>query len=189
MIDFAKAKNETRKELFEGVAQIMGLSQAGIVEKDFYVVLILDLLFHHMSYGKHFAFKGGTSLSKGYNIIKRFSEDIDLVMDWHLLGLTNEEVWQERSNTQQQLFNKRVNVEAGEWLEAKFVPELIEVLAKLHLEGFHVFVREADKQTVIVEYPRTFNLTGILPEIRLEIGPLGAWTPIENKRIGSYVAE
>ena len=92
MLDFARRSDKERQEGFQIVAPMMKMNE-GIIEKDFYVVLILELLFHHSKFGKSFAFKGGTSLSKGYNIIKRFSEDIDLVMDWSLLGLSDVEAW------------------------------------------------------------------------------------------------
>ena len=46
-----------------------------------------------------FTFKGGTSLSKCYGLIKRFSEDIDLILDWRVLGYGLNEPWKQRSNT------------------------------------------------------------------------------------------
>ena len=188
MLDFARRSDKERQEGFQIVAPMMKMNE-GIIEKDFYVVLILELLFHHSKFGKSFAFKGGTSLSKGYNIIKRFSEDIDLVMDWSLLGLSDVEAWQERSHRQQEFFNTRINEEAGQWIEKSLVPELIDCLEREELQGFHVFVREEDKQTVIIEYPKHFTSAGILPEIRLEIGPLAAWTPVKDRAITSYIAE
>ena len=53
---------------------------AAIIEKDFWVCLTLDYLFHHCKWKQAFAFKGGTSLSKVYGLIDRFSEDIDLIL-------------------------------------------------------------------------------------------------------------
>ena len=188
MNDFSKQSERTRRDAFVAVGQKLGLSEA-IVEKDFYVVLMLDLLFHHSSFHDHFAFKGGTSLSKSYGIIERFSEDIDVVMDWRLLGLTDDEVWQERSNTQQDKFNRKINVQAGVWIEEFLLPDLIETMEQLGLDKFRVYLRQEDRQTIIIEYPRSFELATILPEIRLEIGPLAAWTPSEIKPIQSYVAE
>lgn len=128
-----------------------------------------EILFHHCNYRKHFAFKGGTSLSKAYGIIKRFSEDIDVVMDWRLLGLSDAEVWQDRSNTQQDKFNREINRQAGSWIEEILVPDISKTLQLTGIEQFNVYVREEDKQTVIIEYPRSFNLANILPEIRLEM--------------------
>jgi predicted nucleotidyltransferase component of viral defense system len=188
MINFAKQSEAVRQEGFNIAAPLIGLSE-GIIEKDFYVVLMLEILFHHTKYGKHFAFKGGTSLSKGYNIIKRFSEDIDLVMDWNLLGLSDGEVWQNRSNRQQQIFNEKVNIKAEQWLERHLLPELVSSLQNLGILDFHLFIHHEDKQTVVIEYPRHYQMSGVLSEIRLEIGPLAAWTPIQIIPITSYLAE
>lgn len=52
-----------------------------IIEKDMWVSYILDYLFGRCKYRQYFEFKGGTSLSKGYGIINRFSEDLDIVVD------------------------------------------------------------------------------------------------------------
>lgn len=112
MIEFAKQPERTRREAFIAVGQRLGMNEA-IIEKDFYVVLMQEILFRRCNYCNHFAFKGGTSLSKAYGIIKRFSEDIDVVMDWRLLGLSDDEVWQDRSNTQQDKFNREINRQAG----------------------------------------------------------------------------
>ena len=57
-----------------------------IVEKDFWVCWMLDYLFGESTFRDSFAFKGSTSLSKGFGLIERFSEDIDLIFDWRLLG-------------------------------------------------------------------------------------------------------
>lgn len=81
----------------------MGMN-AAIVEKDFWVCLTLDYLFHACKWKNAFAFKGGTSLSKVYNLIERFSEDIDLILDWRVLGYEKDEPWEIRSNTKQQKF-------------------------------------------------------------------------------------
>lgn len=55
------------------------------VEKDWWVVQTLAILFE-MEIGKHLVFKGGTSLSKAWNVIERFSEDIDLAVDRSFFG-------------------------------------------------------------------------------------------------------
>ena len=56
------------------------------VEKDFWVCWTLHKLFGLPEWGEHLTFKGGTSLSKCWNLIDRFSEDIDIVIDRHALG-------------------------------------------------------------------------------------------------------
>ena len=52
-----------------------------MIEKDFWVCWTLDYLFHNSPWKEHLAFKGGTSLSKCFDLIHRFSEDIDLILD------------------------------------------------------------------------------------------------------------
>ena len=63
----------------------MGL-QAVSVEKDFWVCWTLRDLFTLPGIGSHLTFKGGTSLSKAWKLIERFSEDIDLIVDKEALG-------------------------------------------------------------------------------------------------------
>ena len=96
--------DDDRRELFRNTADKMGLNDA-IVEKDFWVCFILDYLFHCCPWKDSITFKGGTSLSKAFNLISRFSEDIDLILDWRVLGYGKQEPWEKRSNTKQDAFN------------------------------------------------------------------------------------
>ena len=63
-----------------------------LVEKDLYVCYILDYLFNRFAYKNFLEFKGGTSLSKGYDLINRFSEDIDVVLKADVLNVNLEEI-------------------------------------------------------------------------------------------------
>ena len=71
---------EIFKEIIEQVAAETGRTEI-IIEKDYYVTMLLKNLANKLS---NVVFKGGTSLSKGYKIINRFSEDIDITFDEHL---------------------------------------------------------------------------------------------------------
>lgn len=110
MYELIKQPSNQRQVVFRNTAQKTGLHEA-IIEKDFWVCLTLDYLFHKCPWAKAFTFKGGTSLSKCYGLIQRFSEDIDLILDWRVLGYGLNEPWAERSNTKQDAFNK----EAAFW--------------------------------------------------------------------------
>lgn len=79
---------ESKLRIFEAVAEDQGVSPEA-VEKDWWLALTLDLVFS-MSCGKALVFKGGTSLSKGWGLIQRFSEDIDLALDREFLGFSGE---------------------------------------------------------------------------------------------------
>src|SRR6266480_7387517 len=85
MDGFAKLNPEERRIFFEGTATPRNI-QAQIVEKDFWVCWTLKELFGLPAIGEHLIFKGGTSLSKVFKVIERFSEDIDVSIDRDFLG-------------------------------------------------------------------------------------------------------
>ena len=107
MYKVARLSQKERRALFLNTAQKKGLSEA-IIEKDFWVCFMLQYLFHDCPIKNSFNFKGGTSLSKCYNLIYRFSEDIDLVMDWQILGYSKYGSLKKRSKTQQRKFNEEI---------------------------------------------------------------------------------
>ena len=123
MKEVAKLQIKDRMELFQATAISMGM-QPNVIEKDFWVCFMLDHLFHDCKYKNAFVFKGGTSLSKSYHVIERFSEDIDLILDWR--KIMNDEVnpWEERSKTKQDLFNKQINSEAAKFYKEELIPQL-----------------------------------------------------------------
>ena len=102
----ANLPEEKRRELFTETAREMDIIPA-IIEKDFWVVWTLDKIFTDERLNKILMFKGGTSLSKVFDLIGRFSEDIDLILDWR--EVTKEDPEEERSskNKQVKLLNQK----------------------------------------------------------------------------------
>ena len=82
---FIKFTPERQRRLCEAAGDIIGLD-ASSIEKDFWVCWTLRELFNLPESGTGLTFKGGTSLSKGWKLIERFSEDIDVVIDRDFLG-------------------------------------------------------------------------------------------------------
>jgi hypothetical protein len=188
MHKIAMATTEERIELFTQTAAKTGLS-AAIVEKDFWVCWTLDYLFSRCAYRDSFAFKGGTSLSKAFGLIERFSEDIDLIFDWRMLGYGTDEPWETRSNTKQDAFVEKINADAGIFLLDTLKP-LLEADFRNDINGeWALQIEERDPQTLCFHYPRSFADSSILQEIRLETGALAAWTPTTTATITPYVAE
>lgn len=187
MLSIAKAENQERSELFQIVSNEMGVP-AVIVEKDFWVCYILDFLFNRSIFKSHLIFKGGTSLSKCYHLINRFSEDIDLILDWGEIGYSIDEPWNERSNAGQERFKAETIERTNAYLSEVFVPH---VHAALSSElGFELKIFPAkEEETVIIAYPKQFVSTATLDVIRLEVGPLAEWTPSESVKIQTYLAE
>lgn len=188
MYKVAQLKINDRKDLFTAAAQKMNTSEA-IVEKDFWVCFTLDYLFHDNGWKNALAFKGGTSLSKVYNLIERFSEDVDLILDWRILGYGINEPWEERSNTKQQKFLEDTRNRLFEFLNNDFVPVFKSDMKNLIDDDFDVHIKEDDPGTVSFVYPRAFSDDAILNEIRLEIGAMAAWTPTQSAEIMPYAAE
>lgn len=72
------------RTLIVNTARKKAISES-VVEKDYWVTVTLDYLFNESKWKNYFTFKGGTSLSKCFGLIERFSEDIDLILDWRML--------------------------------------------------------------------------------------------------------
>src|SRR5690606_17045090 len=78
-IDFLSIDRDERAKIFQAITNTIPIP-AYAVEKDWWVVQVLSVVFQ-MDVGRHLVFKGGTSLSKAWQLIQRFSEDIDLAID------------------------------------------------------------------------------------------------------------
>ena len=155
------------RELFQETATRRGVS-AAVIEKDFWVCWVLKQLFADAALGTRLVFKGGTSLSKVYNLIDRFSEDIYLILDWRLLGYgpDQEDPYQEfASNTQQDRFNKKVNARAARYIADTLIHDLNRLFARVaHLS---TTIDSEHPQIVNVTYPAAFSEEYLRPEVRL----------------------
>ena len=88
MSNWLTTPDDTKVNAYTQISEKTGMAVAA-VEKDWWVVQVLATIFE-MNVGKHLVFKGGTSLSKAWNLISRFSEDVDLAIDPKFLGFEGE---------------------------------------------------------------------------------------------------
>ena len=175
-----------RGVLVDRAAADMGMAPA-IVEKDLWVCYTLDLLFHRFEYSGGIVFKGGTSLSKCFGLIQRFSEDIDLILDWRLLGYGEGEPWEPRSNSAQERFKADSIARTEAFLAGDFAPRLREAISgELGIEA-RVHPGAAE-ETVVFEYPREREIPAALDVIKLEVGPMAAWSPSQEAAISPFAA-
>lgn len=182
----AKASANERRLVFEAAASEMALSPA-VIEKDFWVCYTLDHLFCKSGFAESIVFKGGTSLSKAFGLIERFSEDIDLILDWRLLGYGIDEPWEPRSNTKQDKFKLESIERTNDFLANVFAPRLKGTLSESL--GIDASVRRGtEEETVYFDYPRSYESAGTLDTIKLEVGPMAAWTPWEEASVSPYLA-
>ena len=177
-------KNES-SVIIGKTSEAKNLSPA-IIEKDLWVCTILDYLFTKSPWKDSLAFKGGTSLSKAFNLIERFSEDIDLILDWRVIGYETKEPLIEHSNTKQDKINKEFDIKTEEFLRTVFIPKIKEDLAKLINRKLEISYED---EAVIIGYGNDYTDESILHVIRLEIGAKAAWTPTETATIQPYIAE
>jgi hypothetical protein len=171
-----------RNELFSETAAQRGMTPA-IVEKDFWVTWTLDKLFAHPELSRILMFKGGTSLSKVFGLIERFSEDIDLILDWTIL--TGEDPLAARSKTRQQQLNQAIDERGQKYIAT----EMLRHVTKCVDPMCQCDVDADDHHVLNIRYPGALADDYLRPEVRLEVGPLAAWLPYDSYTIRPYAAE
>ncbi len=157
------------------------------IEKDWWVCLVLKAVFQS-KYADFIIFKGGTSLSKAYSLIERFSEDVDLIIDRKLLGY--EEV---KSKTQ----IKKLRKTSGGFIVNEFREELIKQLNTLGVEGkfrieYKPYVDDtSDPNSLEIYYDSVFDFNNdyVKPRVLLEMSARSMTEPSEQKEIISWIDE
>ena len=173
-----------------------------IIEKDFWVCWTLRRIFN-LPKGPtaSLVFKGGTSLSKAFNAIRRFSEDIDLSFDRADLGYAGDRDPEMeglgRKKTEKLIDDLGADVAAH--IAGRFLPTLRAALASALGEPstgeWSLAIDPTDAQTVNFHYPPAFasaeyaGMSYITPRVKLELGARGDPWPTEEKVILPYVAE
>lgn len=178
----ARLPARERSALFSETAARMGTTPA-VIEKDFWVTWVLDQLFQQPEIARLLMFKGGTSLSKVYRLIERFSEDIDLILDWRVLS--GKDPLAERSRASQERLNKAINEQAQAYIGRELLGQVSAALG----EVCRCEIESTDPHVINVRYPAAFPDAYLRPEVRLEIGPLASWLPHEERTIRCYAAE
>lgn len=184
MLRIAHLSQERRNLLFETTAREMKVSTT-IIEKDFWVCFVLNYLLNKSKYKDYFIFKGGTSLSKCYDVIKRFSEDVDLILKWDFIGFKDEDVYRNRSKNQDDKFEATMNEKGANFIQNELKQDLIDNLAN-KIDGVEILSDINDPMILYVKYPTSLEDNYIPSMVKLEIGPVAAKTPIENKQIKPY---
>jgi predicted nucleotidyltransferase component of viral defense system len=175
-----------KKAIFNEVAAEINLPNAAI-EKDWWVVRTLELVFNS-SIAHHTVFKGGTSLSKAWNVIDRFSEDIDLALDRRLLGFDKADAEMNGSQV------RKLREASGKFIKEKYFPELQELF---HVAGLQVNIhlgeiKTDDQDPLIIEiyYPSvTEQVAYLQPRILIEVGSRSLIEPFDERSFTSMVGE
>jgi hypothetical protein len=187
LIQWANLTEEDKNELFQQTGNATGLPNAA-VEKDWWVVLCLHIIFKS-SIANHVVFKGGTSLSKAWDLLERFSEDIDLALDRSYLGFNKNDA--EMTGAQVHKLREKSNAFIKDYLFG----EIKNTFANVGLPDVQVMLAEIkseDADPIIIEvlYPSTTtNIDYIKPKVLIEIGSRSLIEPFTNRKITSMVGE
>ena len=188
MNNFYAFSDREKRMVLEQTAIKQGLPKQ-IIEKDLWVSTLLEIVFT-LPFSDKLVFKGGTSLSKVWGLISRFSEDIDIAIDRSLFGL-------EGDLTIRQI--KKLRRDSSLFVNNDFCIALRNAIAKYGLDSYLVIEPqpngEGDKtypepRQILVKYKSMFELelSYIKPHIILEIGSRSLFEPTEKSFIKSMIS-
>jgi len=191
---FLLLPDERRRVLCEEAGRTLGLS-AGSVEKDFWVCWTLRTLFELPASGPHLTFKGGTSLSKGWKLIQRFSEDIDIVIDRDFLGFGGERA-PEAAPSQKQRARRidELKDACQHHIHGTLMPALCDRAEELSPDAqpsrIELDPDDQENQTILFRYPAaTVEGTYIRPIVKIELGARSDIDPSATPEIKPYLGD
>lgn len=189
MNKFLTLTEAQRRTVFEQTAARIKLPVASI-EKDFWVTEILNILFS-LPYADRMVFKGGTSLSKVWGVIRRFSEDIDITIDRSMFGI-------EGDVTKKQL--KKLRKASSVFVRDTLTNDLIAAAEETGLSDFVTIKADPDGEgDATYPEPRQIHIIykSVLPsganpylrdEVLLEVGARSLFEPTAKAEVESFVA-
>lgn len=179
---------DIRRHLYTQVGNMLGLNPIS-VEKDLWVTALLQVLFS-LPYAEYMVFKGGSSLSKVWNLIKRFSEDIDIAVDRKLFGI-------EGDISKKQL--KKLRKESSLFVKEKLVFDLKAKLEEFGIAEFCAVEPQADGEgdgtypeprKIFIHYESAFNdnlQPYVASSVMLEVGARSLMEPTSKEKINSII--
>ena len=189
MRNFLKADEQIKRMLLSQVGDKIGLS-AKSVEKDLWVTQVLHALFS-LDVSDKMIFKGGTSLSKAWGLIDRFSEDIDLAIDPVFLGAPDGDPTKKQIKKLRKASSLYVAEELAQKLRDRFaelgLTEWLSVEAQPNGEGDNTY---PEPRQIYVRYKSLYadNLQYLLPMIVLEVSARSLMEPVTEVEISSLAS-
>jgi len=190
--EFLSFGEQDRRDVFEAAANRLD-TLPSYVEKDLWVCVVLDVIFNGLPDGHpRLLFKGGTSLSKVFGLIDRFSEDIDLVVYRDDLGFEGD-----RDPTAAESLSKRKRERLFETLAEKcisyihgdFRAALTRAVGEV-VEGCRVVADTDDSPTLLVEYPTLYpgsDAAYVAPSVKIEAGARSALDPNQTDCATAFI--
>jgi hypothetical protein len=201
MDDVARLPMADRADLFTAAARQRGLTTE-IVEKDFWVCWTLKRVFTLPDPPAGLLFKGGTSLSKVFGVIERFSEDVDLSFDRAGLGFGGEnDPLNARTGKKRKHGLEALTETCQRVIRERLWPQLVATFTEALREppsttwNLEPTDDDPDAQTLLFRYPTSSRPRSadepayIQPIVRLEIGARSDHWPVVDATLTSYAAE
>jgi hypothetical protein len=189
---YQSLSSRERFELLDAASQQRGIAPS-ILEKDYWVCKTLDVLFSLPGLGEHLVFKGGTSLSKVYRLIDRFSEDVDVSFHREFLGFGDEHDPEAANGKEQARRIEALQQACKDCIRESLLPALrSEMTTRLGGdEGWSMEIDAEDAQTILFHFPQAGapSLAYIAPSVRIELGARSDHWPKERREIRSYLSE
>ena len=185
-INFYTTEKAEKEAVFNAIAAENGMTPFA-VEKDWWVSRTLEIIFQ-MSIAKHLVFKGGTSLSKAWKLINRFSEDIDLAIDKAFFKGYSGEISKSKIS--------KLRKEAGIYTTGIFFEELQEEFKAKGFNDLDFIVIDAedsdqDPRVIEIYYPNSIKSQSeyVLPRVQIEVSCRSLREPFTVKSFGALVDE
>ena len=180
---------QDRKDIFSSVGATKRI-RGEAVEKDWWVIQVLRVLFSS-KYKDSIVFKGGTSLSKGWHLIERFSEDVDIAINREFLGFAGELTRTQISDKLRRASCTFVRTELRETVESGLLD------LGIQKEMFSVVVDSTpvtttDPERVFIQYESVYNSPlseYVKPKVTIEAGARSMFDPSSRIIIRSFVSE
>lgn len=183
-IDFHKLSDTNKRTIFTTAGEKEGLP-AYAIEKDWWVVQTLRIIFK-MEVGQHLLFKGGTSLSKAWGLINRFSEDIDLALNREFLGFETGLI----SKTQV----RKLRTASFQYITDAFYEDLKSAFAEAGFDNVtfdyeNLGDGDQDPVSILIQYPVLIDHPEyIKPRVKAEIGSRSLKDPYSDRSFKSIVS-
>ncbi len=168
--------------LLQKTAEAKQIAVEQAIEKDWWVTAILAAL-SKSSLADCLQFKGGTSLSKAWSLINRFSEDIDLTISRSFFSLP-EETNQQRTKIRRKTFH---------YIKEKLVPELDEILSSNGVQGYdtELVTTNSSNMVIVVEIKYKsilpVQIDYLLPVVKVEFSAMSLEEPFEEREITTLI--
>ena len=197
MDSVAKLSADQRRLYFEQAAARLGRLTPQLIEKDFWVCWLLKRIFELPELGEHMTFKGGTSLSKVFRVIERFSEDIDLSIERTFLGFSGDnEPEQGATGKEQQRLVDALRNACQDAVANRVYPQLKAMIAEQFVGqdnwSLTLDANDPESQTILFHFPPAV-VDRISPyfaqSVRVEFGARSDHFPVSAETLSPYLSE